>query len=83
MHEFIWFLYFEFATGNDVLMKQIRTLKTKKAAAVAATKTKKATKQLDEATIKEVNISNLCLIVVYRLRKWRYFCDVCVFSQSY
>eukprot|EP01032_Pedospumella_encystans_P008268 gene8268-9834_t len=39
--------------GNDVLMKQIRTLKTKKAAAVAATKTKKATKQLDEATIKE------------------------------
>ena len=50
-------------------MKQIRTLKTKKAAAVAATKTKKATKQLDEATIKEVNIRNLCLIVVYRLHK--------------
>ena len=51
-------------------MKQIRTLKTKKAAAVAATKTKKATKQLDEATIKEVNIRNICLIVVYRLHKW-------------
>jgi len=35
-------------------MKQIKTLKTKKAAAVAASKIKKAPKQLDEATIKEV-----------------------------
>lgn len=48
-------------------MKQIRTLKTKKAAAQAATKTKKPTKQLDEATIKEVILSFidvwLCFVI--------------------
>ena len=50
----VCFYYLKLYTGNDVLMKQIKTLKTKKAAAVAASKTKKAPKQLDEATIKEV-----------------------------
>lgn len=40
--------------GNEVLLKQIRTLKAKKTAALAASKQKKAPKQLDEATIKEV-----------------------------
>ena len=47
-------------------MKQIKTLKTKKAAAVAASKTKKAPKQLDEATIKEVRgfvLFFVCLFV--------------------
>ena len=46
-------------TGNEVLMKQIKTLKTKKAAAAA--KGKKAPKQLDEATMKEVRIFPLYL----------------------
>lgn len=40
--------------GNEVIMKQIKTLKAKKTAAISASKTKK-TKQLDEATMKEVS----------------------------
>jgi hypothetical protein len=40
-------------------MKQIKTLKAKKAGAMAAAKAKKAPKQLDEATIKEVSRGTL------------------------
>ena len=47
-------IYIIIYTGNEVLMKQIKTLKTKKAAAAA--KGKKEPKQLDEATMKEVQI---------------------------
>jgi hypothetical protein len=42
--------------GNEVIQKQIRTLKTRKTAALTAkTAGKKPTKQLDEATMKEVS----------------------------
>ena len=42
-----------FSIGNEVILKQIRTLKAKKTAALAGP-VKKAAKQLDAATIKEV-----------------------------
>ena len=54
-------IYIIIYTGNEVLMKQIKTLKTKKAAAAA--KGKKAPKQLDEATMKEVRIISFILIL--------------------
>lgn len=42
--------------GNEVIIRQLKNLKAKKIAAVNASKVvKKAPKQLDEATMKEVS----------------------------